>query len=215
MGSPTSGQSSSLRARKPDRVVSLPTTQSDESELLQQIAAGRPAAFRELFDRYAPLVRTVMVRAIGPDADVDDLVQESLLVVVKRADSIRDPTALRSFVYSVAVRVVRNEIRRRRIRRMIPWASVPEGAVTAPPYDAVAADVLQHVYRVLDRLGTDLRIAFVLRFVEGHELVEAAAHAGCSLATFKRRLRKAQDRFDRIAATDAALSEWFERRSRP
>lgn len=211
MSSRVSGQSSSLRARKPDRVVSLPTPESDEADLLAQIAAGRPAAFRELFDRYTPLVRTVMVRTIGPDAEVDDLVQESLLIVVKRADTIRDPTALRSFVYSVAVRVVRNEIRKRKIRRMVPWASVPEAASTVPPHDAVAADVLRHVYRALDRLSADLRVAFVLRFVEGHELQEAASLAGCSLATFKRRLRKAQDRFERIAATDAALSEWFER----
>jgi RNA polymerase sigma-70 factor (ECF subfamily) len=118
-------------------------------------------------------------------------------------------------VYSVAVRVVRNEIRRRAIRKMLPWASVSATAVAVPPHDAVAADVLRHVYRALDRLSADLRVAFVLRFVEGHELAEAATLAGCSLATFKRRIRRAQERFERIAATDATLSEWFERGSEP
>jgi RNA polymerase sigma-70 factor (ECF subfamily) len=163
-----------------------------------------------LFDRYAPLVRNVMVRTIGPDADVEDLVQESLFIVVRRAHTIRDPSALRSFVYSVAVRVVRNEVRRRAIRKMMPWTSVPSSVRGVPPHDAVAADVLRHMYQALDRLNADLRVAFVLRFVEGHELVEAAALAGCSLATFKRRLRRAQDRFERLAAADAALSEWIQ-----
>jgi RNA polymerase sigma-70 factor (ECF subfamily) len=203
-------ESSSHRTRNADRVVSLPRPEIDNAELLGQIAEGRPGAFRELFDRYAPLARNVMVRTIGPDADVEDLVQESLLIVVRRAQTIRDPSALRSFVYSVAVRVVRNEVRRREIRKMMPWTSAPSSVRAVPPHDAVAADVLRHLYQALERLSADLRVAFVLRFVEGHELAEAAALAGCSLATFKRRLRRAQDRFQRVAAADATLSEWIE-----
>jgi RNA polymerase sigma-70 factor, ECF subfamily len=203
------------RIKSPDRVVSLPSPEIDEAELLRQIAERRPSAFCELFDRYAPLVRSVMARTIGPNADVDDLVQESLFIVIRRTDTIRDPAALRSFVYSVALRVARNEVRKRAIRRMLPWTSAPSAALIVPPHDAVAAEVLRHVYAALDRLSADLRVAFVLRFVEGHELAEAASLVGCSLATFKRRVRRAQDRFERIAATDATLTEWLERRDEP
>jgi RNA polymerase sigma-70 factor (ECF subfamily) len=96
---------------------------------------------------------------------------------------------------------------------MLPWTSAPPTVRTVPPHDAVAADVLRHLYQALDRLSADLRVAFVLRFVEGYELSEAAALVGCSLATFKRRVRRAQDRFERIAVSDATLAEWFERRS--
>jgi RNA polymerase sigma-70 factor (ECF subfamily) len=59
---------------------------------------------------------------LGAQADIEDLTQDTLLVVVRRIDQIRDPAALRSFVYSVAVRVARNDLRRRAVRRCIPWA---------------------------------------------------------------------------------------------
>jgi DNA-directed RNA polymerase specialized sigma24 family protein len=104
-------------------------------------------------------------------------------------------------------------MRKRAVRKWVPWAEAPPAAVA--PHDAIATDVLRHVYAALERLSADLRVAFVLRFVEGHELAEAADLAGCSLATFKRRVGRAQERFERIAGTDAALCEWFEQRGKP
>lgn len=197
-----------------DRVVALPVAALDDEELLQQLREGRAAAFRELFDRHVRLVRQVLARMLGLSADVEDLTQETLLVVVRRVDEIRDPTALRSFVYSVAVRMARNELRKRATRRWISWSDAPRAVRTVPPHDAVATDSVRRIYSVLDRMGTDLRVAFVLRFVEEHELAEGARIAGCSLATFKRRISRAEARFECLARKDPMLLEWLEDRSR-
>jgi DNA-directed RNA polymerase specialized sigma24 family protein len=107
------------------------------------------------------------------------------------------------------VRVCRNELRKRAIRRFIPWADAPHAVKTAPPRDPVLADAVDRVRRVLERLDPDLRIAFVLRFVEGYELAEGAKLAGCSLATYKRRLSKAQTRFQLAAGRDPILARWL------
>jgi RNA polymerase sigma-70 factor (ECF subfamily) len=45
---------------------------------------------------------------------------------------------------------------------------------------------------LLQTLAVDDRIAWTLRFVEGHDLKAAADLVGCSLATIKRRIRRAQ-----------------------
>ena len=69
---------------------------------------------------------------------------------------------------------------------------------------------MRPVQVVLDRLPDDDRIAFALRFLEGLELTEVAAACQVSLATIKRRLARAEERFRREAAREPALGRWLE-----
>lgn len=193
-----------------DRVVPLPVPSLDDRALLAQLLEGRPAAFRELFDRYGKMARGALVRVLGSETDAEDLVQETLLIVVRRCGTLRDPEALRSFVYSVAVRVARNELRKRAIRQWIPLRDAPIPSVTVLPHDTVATDAVRRIYTALNRLDSNLRIAFILRFVEGHEIAEGAELCGCSVSTFKRRLALARSRFEAAASRDPALSAWLE-----
>jgi RNA polymerase sigma-70 factor (ECF subfamily) len=196
------------------QVLALPAARLDDATLLAQLIEGRPAAFRELFDRHARLVRNVLVRTLGVDSEIDDLVQETLLVVVRRCSTVRDPRALRSFVYSVALRIARNELRRRAVRRWIAWDDDASIGRSVAPHDPDLAEAVTHIYRALDRLSADLRIAFVLRHVEGYDLAEAAKLSEVSLATFKRRLARAVERFELIAERDPVLAQWLEQRRR-
>lgn len=196
-----------------DRVIPLPLEELDDDRFLSELRAGHPGAYRELFDRHFRMLRGVLVRMLGSCCDVDDLIQETLLVVVRRVEEIREPSAIRSFVYGVAVRVARNELRKRAVRRWVRWSEAPPGDRVEPPHDIVKSDLVRRVYSVLDRMSPDLRIAFVLRFVEQYELAEGAKIAECSLATFKRRVARAELRFDVLARTDPMLVEWLERRS--
>lgn len=186
-------------------MVSLPSAHSADAELVAHLQAEKPAAYAELFDRFAGMVRGALLRTLGSEVDLEDLTQDTFLVVVKRCHTLRDPGALRSFVYSVAVRTARNELRRRAFRRWIPLTSVPEPELAVRHDDGTATEALQCIYALLDRLAADQRIAFVLRRVEGHELAEAARLTGCSLATFKRRLARAERRFEAMAQREPAL----------
>ena len=86
--------------------------------------------------------------------------------------------------------------------------SALEVTVAAPP-DAVVVEGVRHLYLALDRLDADSRLAFVLRHVEGHDLLEVANACGCSLATVKRRLARAEKRFQAIASGDPVLREFI------
>ena len=70
--------------------------------------------------------------------------------------------------------------------------------------------MLARACTVLDRLGADQRLAFTLRFVEGYRLQEVAELCGCSLATTKRRLARASERFVELARRDPLLRERLE-----
>jgi RNA polymerase sigma-70 factor, ECF subfamily len=192
------------------RIVPLSRSELPETELVTAVIGKDPIAIAELYDRYAALVRRVLIRALGTDVDVDDVVQETFLTVVRRIAGLRDPAALRSFVVSVTLRLAKNELRKRALRRWVGLDELVEPPVT-PASDDAARESVRHVYAALSRMGPDLRLIFVLRHVEGLELTELAAAAGCSLATIKRRLARAESRFEALAAGDPVLRERLRR----
>jgi len=190
------------------KLVVLHVSSSADEALLDGLVNQRPAAVAELYDRYAGLVRRVLVRTLGDARDVDDLAQDTFITVVRKCRLVRDATVLRSFIVSVAMRKARNELRKRSIRRFIHLESA-NPAYVAPAHDTVVAEQIRRVYSALERLDADSRIAFVVRYVEGHTLTEAAEACGWSLATFKRRLARAQVRFERFCQQDPVLLELF------
>ena len=88
------------------------------------------------------------------------------------------------------------------------------GTVVWLPLHPEAREALRQTYAVLERMPADERIAFCLRFMEGMELTETAEACGVSLATIKRRLVKAQQKFVAAAGADPLLREWIRRGER-
>ena len=73
---------------------------------------------------------------------------------------------------------------------------------------------MNSTYRLLDTLPENERLAFSLRFIAEMELTEVAAACGCSLATIKRRLTRAEAHFLAGARQDPALNERLARGER-
>lgn len=76
--------------------------------LVAAARAGDEHALDELVAQCLPLVYNVVGRALGGHDDVDDVVQETLLRVVRGLDGLRDPAAFRSWMVAIAVRQVRD-----------------------------------------------------------------------------------------------------------
>jgi RNA polymerase sigma-70 factor (ECF subfamily) len=126
---------------------------------------------------------------------------------------VRDAEALSVWMASVCVKTVRTEIRRRRRRRFFV-GSAPVGHVAAPVEDHDGRDLLEKTYSLLETLPADERIVFALRYIDERPLREVAEACGCSLATVKRRLGKAEQRFTRLAERDPAMAERLRRSER-
>jgi RNA polymerase sigma-70 factor (ECF subfamily) len=189
----------------------LPAPESDEL-LVLSLRARHPDAGTQLFDRYAPHVRRVLVRVMGPDSEILDLVHDVFVTALESVHRLVDPKALRAWLTQIAVFTARARIRRRvrgRVLRLLPFSELPEPEL--PPADFEASESMRAVYRVLALLDADQRIAFALRFVAGMELTEVAASCGVSLATIKRRLARAQSTFVTAAHREPALAEWLRR----
>src|SRR4051812_2068084 len=85
--------------------------------------AGDPAAVDRLVAGYLPLVYTIVGRALEGHADVDDVVQDVMLRVLRNLGDLREPEAFRSWLVAITVRQVRERFR---VRRGAPEALVHE-----------------------------------------------------------------------------------------
>src|SRR5665213_1644244 len=177
------------------RLVTPAPVGSDEAadvDLARALMAGTPGAPELAWDRYAPLVHGIVGRALGPDAEVEDVTRDSFCRLFSRIRTLRKPEALRSFVVSFAVRIVKWELRRRRARRWLTLSEtgeVPDDQLLFMNVDNRYA--LRRLYSLLNLLTTRERLVLVLRHVEGMTLEEVAEAMGISLATVKRALRRA------------------------
>jgi len=78
------------------------------------------------------------------------------------------------------------------------------------PPSSDARFALREIYQVLDAMPADERMAFVLRIVDGMTLPDGAQACRTSLATFKRRLARAEKRFLEAVAKRPALKQCLE-----
>jgi RNA polymerase sigma-70 factor (ECF subfamily) len=192
------------------RVVASSTDVADAARdlaLANALLAGDTEAAQLAWDRYAPLVHGIVSRALGPDAEVEDVTQEIFYRLFSRIGTLRKPEALRSFVISFAVRIVKWELRRRRARR---WLTLSEtGEVPEDQLMVMNAEnryALRRLYGLLDLLSARERLVLVLRHIEGMTLEEIAEAMELSLATIKRVLRRASNRVSEMVDADEELS---------
>ncbi len=206
IGLPTSGRKDQiLRAMPP--VSGDPA--ADDAALLAALRQGDPNAIATLWRRHAPLVRGVARRLLGPDEDVEDVLQEIFIQCLRLLPGVRDPQALRMYLIRLTTNAVRGELRFRRVRRwVVPRAQLPE--VADPRTNLEAHQALRRLYALLDRLPVAERTTFVLRFIEDMDLTEVAQAQGVSLATAKRHIAKVGDKVFGWVRQDGALLEFLE-----
>lgn len=182
----------------------------DDTTLVAALKQKHPGAMEALYDRYGPLVQRVLIRVMGVDHNLSDMVQEVFIEAFSNVRSIKDGSRLQAWITSIAVFTARGRIRRR-TRRRVFWSTDMDELPDIPVAgcDPEEREALRLTYQILDMMPSDERIAFSLRFIEGMELEETAETCRVSLSTIKRRLARAQGRFAAIAHRHPVLNSWI------
>lgn len=168
-------------------------------EVVATWEVGSNPPFEAIYRRYAPYVGSIVARLDPRAPDPEDLVQDVFLAAARGLRHLRDPGAVKGWLRTVAVRLLK---RRLRLRRMWRWLGIDDeddvdgdGArrvlLIDPGTSAQDKLLLERVYQVLDQQPVNDRLAFVLHHIEGETLETVADLCGCSLATAKRRIARA------------------------
>jgi RNA polymerase sigma-70 factor (ECF subfamily) len=138
-------------------------------------------------------------RLLSSRSEGEDVVQDTFVVGFEQLATLRDPAAVRSWLARIAVSLVRRRLRRGRFFRLLGLEQELDATLSGLASPSLRPDdraELALIDQVLRRMPADLRIAWMLRRVEGLPLPDVASACSCSLATVKRR----------IAAADATMS---------
>lgn len=129
----------------------------DHAHLLLRVRAGDRDALARLIERFTPLVRATARRRCARPEDVDDIVQEVWVTLMRRADTIHSPACLPGWLRRVTDHA---GIEAGRRCRTVPMAEPPEdpGPSAGPAEDGpLAGFVLETrrvaVHRALGRLS--------------------------------------------------------------
>jgi RNA polymerase sigma-70 factor (ECF subfamily) len=194
-----------ISAKRPDGPVLLrmPDSVSD-AEIIDRAIRGDRWSREVLYRRHASYLLGLATRLLANRGEAEEIVQDAFIAAFEQLRTLRDPAALRVWLGQIVVNLVRHRLRRLRLLRVLGLdrgaADATLEALAAPGAHPEVCGELALVDRALAKLRSDLRVAWMLRHVEGLELTEVAEVSGCSLATIKRRLAEA-DAFVRAHAS--------------
>jgi RNA polymerase sigma-70 factor (ECF subfamily) len=165
------------------------------AEICEATSNQRPIGIEELFREHAAAISSLGLAMLHSQQEADDLVQDVFLRAWGALDRLRDREGARPWLSTIAIRLARTRLRRRKLTRWL--FRVDELAIeraAAPGSLPEHRDLVQHLYHVLDQLPVELRIAWVLRFIQEETVQSVAELCGWSLSTAKRRIHLADSR---------------------
>lgn len=165
-------------------------TKTDEELMSTYQATGDTAAFREIFERYAPLLERAIARHVWQPADVEDVLQQTFLQVHRAREDYEPGEPVRPWLFTIMMNLCHDHGRRRMRRPEIPVDSkrLEFTGSHSPHDDAIIARC--HVAYALDWLNDVTREAFELHFFEDVSLAEIARRNGEKPVTVRARIHR-------------------------
>lgn len=189
-------------------VSPAPKPQATLAERLQRLELE---AWETLYVEHRRLIRGVLASHIGYTAELEDVAQqvfETALQLVHggKVTLSGDSSSMRAWLVAIALRLARSE-RRRQFKANLATDPPRDETQSSDPLDPTSMQLLRCAHRVLAKLPDHLRSPWLLRHLERMSLEEIATSTGVSLATVKRRLVAADERFHKLAQRDPVLRE--------
>jgi len=172
----------------------------DKSQAILAVARTRDReSFRVLFLHFAPRVKSYLIKHGTQALLADELAQETLLTVWRKAESF-DPlrASASTWIFTIA-RNLRIDMMRRSARRDIPADYAEDAlAVPSPGDEYLSSERNQKLAEALKNLPQDQADVVRLSFFEEKPHPEIAAQLGIPLGTVKSRLRLAMNRLRNV-----------------
>lgn len=146
-----------------------------------------------LYDQHVDWLRAWLRRRTECPHRAADLAQDTFCRLIEKSPEPRIETP-RTFLATIARRLLVDDVRRRDVERAILDAQALHGAngeEITPERIVEAAQFLDMILRVLERLPVQARETFLLRRIEGLGQSDIAERLGISISTVKRHIAAA------------------------
>ncbi len=185
-----------------DGVGALPEPSQDAEPVKTPVvpAAGLHSA-EQVFREYLPRIYSLVRRMLGNEADIDDVVQDVLLQVVRKLESFRGHAEVTTWLHRVTVNCALLHRRRNApVKARQVWAPVEDVLERGqkplgqerPDHRILAQETRNLIELAISRLPDMYRDPFVLSDIEGLPNAEIGEILGLSMAAVKSRLHRAR-----------------------
>jgi len=172
-----------------------PVCDRTDEALMSDYVAGDEAAFRELFDRYAPVLLRSARRRVASGEEASDVVQQAFLNLHRYRADFRQGAKLRPWLMTITMNLVREH--HRKLKRKREWGSEPiEGAVQMADPRTPVEDFIDasHVREAMGELLDNQRQVIELRWFQDKSYDEISEIVGASVAAVRVRAHRGYER---------------------
>ena len=174
-----------------------------EAALIERCAAGEPTACAELVAGHERMVYQLALHLLGDRDEALDLSQEVFLRVFRTIHAFRGQSALRTWIYRIAINQARNRQRWWRRRRRSDQVQLEQhvldhgelrqpGDSDAPDRALARKEMAARLWAALDALPFDQRTVIVLREIDGLSYDDIADSLEVAVGTVKSQLTRAR-----------------------
>lgn len=170
--------------------------------VVEDARAGDGGAFEALVLRYQARIVNYASAMVHDAGAAEDVAQETFVRAWRGLGRFRGESAFKTWLYRIATNVARTHLDRRGRQARIGDRSLDDeteplqaGDVPSPAPDAETSLVRrEEIDRALAELPDELRVALVLRDVEGLDYKEIAGVTGAPIGTVESRIFRARRR---------------------
>jgi len=170
--------------------------------VLRKAQRGDERAFTLIVRAYEQPVFNYVLRLVGDRSLAEDLTQEIFLRVFQGLPGFSLRSRFTTWLFQVTKNRVLDELRalERRPRSVVTLDDIPPLEVVDQPFERT--ETIDAVWRAIESLNVDLKMALLLRDVVGLAYTEIADALEITLATVKWRIYKAREEVQGTLARD-------------
>ncbi|MDM7859754.1 RNA polymerase sigma factor RpoE [Alteromonas sp. ASW11-36] len=182
--------------------------QITDQQLVEKVQRGDKNAFNLLVVRYQHKVMHLVGRYVKSSGDVADVTQEAFIKAYRALPSFRGDSAFYTWLYRIAVNTAKNYLVSQ--GRKPPGSDIDAQEAdyydggealhdnSTPERSLLSNEIEATLFRVVEKLPDDLRMAITLREMEGLSYEEIAAVMDCPVGTVRSRIFRAREAIDKV-----------------
>lgn len=171
-----------------------------EIELMTRVAARDCIAFDTLYRGYYPRLRRFIERVTRRPQIVDEVVNDTMLVVWRKASSYNLRSGVSTWIFGIALRRALKALKGFDIPVEFDPDKCPAQSATGPEGMLQQQEMRVCIARALGALSRDHRAVIELSYFEGRSCAEIAEIMRCPISTVKTRMFHARRRLRALMA---------------
>lgn len=175
--------------------------------IIQGCRKGDPEARKELYERYATAMFSLVRRYVSVRAEAEDVFHDGFVTLYTKINDYRGSGSFEGWMRRIFVTAALNHLRRESAHGAVDEdiSELPPGSVGGAPPEALEQLNDKELLGLVERLPEGFRMVLMLHAVEGYSHVEIAKMLSISESTSRSQLLRAKARLAELIEKEYRL----------